>query len=191
MIPAILAAQFAKPLVKWGAIVGGTALLLLAVWLHGRHAGKAVVQQAWDEAIAHQVQETSAQIIAEAKMSSDVLKQHAAEVREAEAATNAIEREVIRYVQAPDKPCSVDPEFVRLFDELSRLPESTADRVPAPDAGPGEPAEQTDAGITTTEVLQAYYRAVDELTFLWLDYSALVQWERGRYIVQQTQQEQE
>lgn len=187
MIPAALAAQFAKPLVKWGAIAGGVAILLLSVWLHGRSSGKKVVQQAWDASIAQQAQESAAAMIAEAKMSSEVLKAHAELEREAESRIEPIEREVIRYVQAPDKPCSVDPEFVRLFDELSRLPGSDTERLSAPDTSAGEPVESPTTGITTTELLQAYYAAIDELMFLWIDYEALVQWERGRYIVQQTQ----
>jgi len=191
MIPAVLAAQFAKPLVKWGAIIGGIVLLLLSVWIHGRSSGKKVVQLAWDASIAQQAKESAAAVLAEAKMSSDVLKAHAEHEREAEARIEPIEREVIRYVQAPDKPCSVDPEFVRLFDELSRLPGADTERLSAPDASAGEPVEPASTGITTTELLQAYYAAIDELMFLWIDYSALVQWERGRFIVQQTQREQE
>ncbi len=76
---------------------------------------------------------------------------------------------------------------MRLFDELSRLPGSTADSLSAANASAGEPVEPPAADITTTEVLQAYYAAIDELMFLWLDYSALVQWERGRYAVQHAQ----
>lgn len=189
MIPAVLAAQLAKPLVKWGVIVGAVVLLLGSVWLHGRSSGKAVVQQRWDAAVAQQAIETSRQIIAEAQMSNTVLKDHATAVRDAEARAEVIEREVVKYVQAPAKPCVVDPEFERLFDALSRLPEPAADPVPAADAGAGEPAEPQETGVTTTEVVQAYYRAIDELTFLWLDYAALVEWERGRYIVQQAQRD--
>lgn len=184
MIPAVLAAQLAKPLVKWSLIVGGIVILLLSVWLHGRASGKKVVQQAWDAAIAQQAIDASAQMIAEAQMSADVLKAHAREERVAQAAAEVIEREVIRYVHGPAQPCVVDAEFERLFDALSRMPESTENGVPAPDSGPGESVESSEAGVTTTEILQAYYRAVEELTFLWIDYDALVQWERGRYIVQ-------
>lgn len=189
MIPAVLAAQFAKPLVKWGAIVGGIVLLLAVygVWCYAK--GKAAVKQEWDASIAQQARESALQVIAEAQMSNDVLKAHADQERDAEARIEPIEREVIRYVQAPDKPCSVDPEFVRLFDELSRLPGADPERLSAPDASPGEPVEPPATGITTTELLQAYYAAIDELMFLWIDYEALVQWERGRYIVQQTQRE--
>lgn len=189
MIPAVLAAQFAKPLVKWGAIIGGIVLLLVAIWFHGRSSGVAACEQERDAAIAQQSRESALQVIAEAQMSNEVLKAHAEQERDAEARLEPIEREVIRYVQAPDKPCSVDHEFVRLFDELSRLPSLATDRLSAPDASAGEPVEPPTTGITTTELLQAYYAAIDELMFLWIDYSALVQWERGRYIVQQTQRE--
>ena len=178
MIPAVLAAQFAKPLVKWGAIGGGIAILLLSVWLHGRSSGKAVVQQAWDAAIAEQAAKSAARILKDAQVTSEVLQAHAEAERKTDAAIQVLEREVIRYVHAPAKSCSVDPEFVRLFDELSRLPALHPDRVPATDVGAGASAETSATDLTTTEVLQAYQHAAEELTSLWTDYHALVQWER-------------
>jgi hypothetical protein len=184
MIPALLAAPAAKEAAKYL----GLALAIVLIFFWGYIKGKGAVQMQWDAAIAKQAQESALQVIAEAQMSNEVLKDHAEETREAESRIEPIEREVIRYVQAPDKPCSVDPEFVRLFDELSRLPGSISLSVSAPDASAGEPVEPPSTSITTTEVLSAYYAAIDELMFLWLDYSALVQWERGRFIVQQTQQ---
>ena len=179
MIPPMLMTPAAKIL--------GAALLVATLWGWGYVTGRSHVQQAWDASVTEQATRAAQQLVAEATMSNDVLKEHAKDIREAEAKAETIEREVIRYVQAPDQPCVVDAEFERLFDAVSRLPESAADRVPATDAGAGESAEPPEAGATTTEVLQAYYRAVEELTFLWIDYDALVQWERGRYIVQQAQ----
>lgn len=178
MIPPMLAAPAAKIL--------GVALVISLLWGWGYVTGRSHVQQAWDASVTEQAMKSAQQMVAEAKMSSDVQKAHAETERKVDAAAEVIEREVIRYVQAPNKPCSVDPEFVRLFDQLSRLPDA-ADRVPAPAAGAGESVVAPEAGLTTTEVLQAYHRALDELTFLWIDYDALVQWERGRFIVQQAQ----
>lgn len=181
MIPPMLMTPAAKLL--------GMALIVGLLWGWGYMTGRSHVQQAWDASVTAQAVATSQQLIAEATMSNTVMKEHAEEVREAASAAAILEREVIRYVQAPDKPCVVDAEFERLFDALSRMPESAADRVPAADAGAGEPAQSQETGATLAEVLQAYHRAVEELTFLWIDYDALVQWERGRYIVQQAQQE--
>lgn len=180
MIPPMLLTPVAK--------ISGIALGLALIFGWGYLKGRAAVQESWDAAVSQQAQASAAQVLAEAQLSNQVLKGHAEATREAERRVETIEREVIRYVQAPDKPCPVDPDFVRLFDELSRLPGAGTDRMPAADAGAGELVEPPDAGLTTTEVVQAYYRAIDELTFLWLDYQALVQWERGRYIVQQAQQ---
>lgn len=189
MIPAILAAQLAKPLVKWALIIGGVLLVLIGVWLHGRTTGKAIVQLAWDASTKEQALAASAQLIAEAEMSNQVLKAHAKDIRAAETATTIVEREVIRYVQAPAKPCVVDPEFVRVFDAVTRLSEPADDRVSTTDGSTGESIDTSETELTTAEVLQAYYAAVEELTMLWIDYSGLVQWERGRLIVQQTQQD--
>ena len=181
MIPPMLLTPAAKIL--------GAALIVATLWGWGYVTGRSHVQQAWDASVTEHAKQSAKQIVAEARMSNEVLKAHAETERKANAAAEVIEREVIRYVQQPDKPCPVDPEFERLFDALSRMPESAADRVPAADAGAGEPAQSQETGATLAEVLQAYHRAVEELTFLWIDYDALVQWERGRYIVQQAQQE--
>jgi len=201
MIPAVLAAQFAKPLVKWGAIVGGIVLLLTiyGVWCYAK--GKAAVKQQWDASIAQQAQESALQVIAEAKMSNEVMKEQAENVRDAVAVAAPIKQEVRRY--EPTKPCDLDPEFVRLFDAVSSLSEPRKDGLPSTDASSGESPEpsaaeseaaegvQPEQAIEEGAVLLAYYDAVEYAMFLWIDYSALVQWERGRYIVQQTQREQE
>lgn len=181
MIPPMLMTPIAK--------IVAAGLFFASIWGWGFLVGKQWVQDEWDAAVTQQALQSAKQVLAEAKMSNDVLKAHADVTRAAEAQVEPIEREVIRYVQAPTHPCSVDPEFVRLFDELSRLPGLAPDRLSTPASRTGEPVEPPATGITTTEVLQAYYAAIDELMFLWLDYEALVQWERGRYIVQQAQRE--
>lgn len=181
MIPPMLLTPVAK--------IVAAGLFFASIWGWGFLVGKQWVQEEWDAAITQQALQSAKQVLAEAKMSNDVLKAHADVTRAAEAQAETIEREVIRYVQTPTQPCSVDPEFVRLFDELSRLPGLAPDRLSTADVRAGELDEPSATGITTTEVLQAYYAAIDELMFLWLDYAALVQWERGRYIVQRTQQE--
>lgn len=181
MIPPMLLTPVAK--------IAVAGLLIASLWGWGYLTGRAHVQQAWDASVAQQAMQTAKQVVAEAQMSNQVLKDHATAVRDAEARVEVIEREVVKYVQAPAKPCVVDPEFERLFDALSRLPEPAADGVSAADAGAGESPEPQETGATTTEVLQAYERAADELMRLWLDYEALVQWERGRYIVQQAQRD--
>lgn len=180
-MPAFLLTPLAKYL--------GIGLLIASIWGWGYLKGRADMKQAWDASVAEQAMKSANTVIAEGNMSNEVLKEHAKEVRDADAKADIIEREVVKYVQAPAKPCSVDPEFVRLFDELSRLPGLAPDRVPTAVASPGEPVVAPQADLTTTEVLQAYERAAEELMSLWLDYDALVQWERGRYIVQQTQRE--
>lgn len=199
MIHAVLAAQFAKPLVKWGAIVGGIALVFGIGHVRGCVVGEDNIQTKWDAAISKQAQESALQVIAEAKMSNEVLKEQAENVRDAVAVAAPIKQEVRRY--EPTKPCDLDPEFVRLFDAVSSLSEPHKDGLPASDASAGEPIEpsaaepeaaegvQQDQAIEEGAVLLAYYDAVEYAMFLWIDYSALVQWERGRFIVQQTQRE--
>ncbi len=201
MIPAVLAAQFAKPLVKWGAIIGGIVLLLVAIWFHGRSSGKAVVQQAWDAAITKQAQESAEQVMAEAQMANEVLKVHAEESRDLAAHAAPVRQEVARYESA--KPCNLDAEFVRLFDAVSSLSEPRQDSLSAADPGSREPEElsspelqaapvvQDTEGIGRREALMAYYDVVEYAMYLYITYAALDQFDTGRYIVHQTQRENE
>lgn len=176
-MPAFLATPLAKLV---------SALLLVSLmWGWGYFKGRADMRTKWEASLARQAERSAAQIVEEATMAGEILAEHARDSRDAEVEARVIEREVIRYVQRPDAPCSVDPEFVRLFDELSRLPVLRSDGVPPADPSPGTAAEPPETGLTAAEVLQAYQRAVDELLTLWIDYAALVEWERNRYALHQ------
>lgn len=189
MIPAVLAAQFAKPLVKWGAIVGGIVLVLAiyGIWCYSK--GKAATQQAWDAAIAKQAQDSALQVIAEAQMSNAVLKDHAAAERHVETKLKIIEKEVVRYVTTTTNVCPLDTEFIRLYDELRRVLDTDEDGVPPADASAGEFVESARTDVTTADILHALTEFVVQVKQSALTYKALVQWERGRYAVQQGQLE--
>lgn len=189
MIPAVLAAQFAKPLVKWGAIIGGILLLLtvFGVWCYAK--GKAHVQTAWDASIAKQAQESALQVIAEAKMSNEVLKAHAEAERKIETEIRVIEKEVVRYVNTTTNVCPLDAGFVRLYDDLRGVLDTDEDGVPTADSSAGEPDEPSHPQATTAEILPALTEFVARVKSLAIKYRHLVQWERGRHIVQQTQRE--
>ena len=148
--------------------------------------GREHVQAAWDAAITEQATRTANQVIAEAKSAA------AAETRyiKAQAATKErikiVEKKVVEYVQAPTQRCAVDSDFVGLFDAASGVYNDGLNRMPTTDAGPGKPQELPGGAVTSAEVLQAYSAAMGELTGYRDAYHALVQYEEGREIVQQS-----
>jgi hypothetical protein len=181
-------AKFSSPLVKWGSIAGAVVLVLLVTNWKTYDYMRTRCEQSKLTALAEQAQQAGLAVIAQEDETKRVLQAHAEAERDLETRVNIVEREVVRYVQSPHQPCELDPAAVRLFDSIARLP-NDPDLVPPADGGAGEPADASEAGLTTFEALQAYYDAVETLAFLWIDYAALVEWERGRYIVERTRYE--
>jgi hypothetical protein len=169
-------AKFSSPLVKWGSIAGAVVLVLLVTNWKTYDYMRTRCEQSKLTALAEQAQQAGLAVIAQEDETKRVLQAHAEAERDLETRVNIVEREVVRYVQS------------RLFDSIARLP-NDPDLVPPADGGAGEPADASEAGLTTFEALQAYYDAVETLAFLWIDYAALVEWERGRYIVERTRYE--
>lgn len=181
-------AKFSSPLVKWGSIAGAVVLVLLFTNWKTYDYMRTQCEQSKLTAMAEQAQQAGLSVIAQEDATKRVLQAHAEAERDLETRVNIVEREVVRYVQSPHQPCELDPAAVRLFDAVARLP-NDPDLVSPPDGGAGESADASEAGLTTFEALQAYYDAVETLAFLWIDYAALVEWERGRYIVERTRYE--
>jgi hypothetical protein len=180
MIPALLAA---KPLVKYGVMAGVIVAVVGGLFSWGYLKGRSDMKEKWDAAIAEQAAESNKEVMAQAESTNTVLEQHAQAEQRVRERVQIVDREVVRYVQQTTKPCVLDPQLVELFDAISRVPDDP-ERVPAADGSPGESVDPSSPGVSTDEVLQAYYSAVEQLTLLWVDYAALVQWERGRYIVE-------
>lgn len=195
MLPPSIADKFASPLVRYG----GIAIVGVLVFGWGYLKGSADVKQAWDASVAKQAAEVSQQVMKQATVSQQVLNDHANTEQQARERIKIVEKEVIKYVQSPNKPCVLEPPLVERFDAVSRVL-TDEDRVPAADGRPRVVTESSGAvvagtesvrsgeevAITTHEALQAYHAAVEQLAMLWVDYAALVQWERGRYIVEKS-----
>ena len=148
--------------------------------------GREHVQAAWDAAITEQATRSANQVIAEARSAA------AAETRyiKAQSATKEritiVEKKVVEYVQAPTQRCAVDRDFVGLLDAASLVYNDGLNRVPTTDPNPSQPQELSGGAITSAEVLQAYHAAIEQLTGYRDAYQALVQYEEGREIVQQS-----
>lgn len=185
-LAAPLVAKFSSPLVKWGSVA---AVVLVVVgytnWKTYDHV-RSLCEESKLASISAQAQASAHQVVAQDHSTQAVLAQHADAEREVSDRVRVVERKVVQYVQSKPQPCVLDPQLVELFDAVSRVP-SDPDRLSATDGGSGESLDASEAGVTAVEAIQAYTVAVEELAFLWVDYAALVQWERGRYIVQTTE----
>lgn len=181
MIPPMLMTPLAK--------IVAAGLFFASIWGWGYLTGRAHVKQAWDAAISKQAQESALQVIAEARMTNEVLKDHAEAERNIETKIKVIEKEVVRYVSTTTNVCPLDAGFVRLYDDIRGVLDTDEDGLPAADASTGEPDESSDPQATAADILPALTEFVAQVKTLTIDYRHLVQWERGRHIVQQAQRE--
>lgn len=179
MIPPMLLTPIAK--------YAGIGLALASLWGWGYLTGRAHVQQAWDASIAEQAMKTANQVIAEAEMSNKVLKNHAEAERKIETKIKVIEKEVVRYVTTTTNVCPLDAGFVRLYDDLRGVLDTDEDGLPTADSSAGEPTEPSDPKAASADILPALTEFVTQVKSLAAKYRHLVQWERGRLIVQQAQ----
>lgn len=171
----------------YGALikVGGIVIVLGLIFGTGYYQGVQHVQTRWDASITQQATRTANQVVAEAENTAKVETQYIDVKGKTETKLKTVYKEVVKYVEI-EKPCVVGPEFVRTFDATSGVLDADADGVPAADPSAAKPDQLPETDLTSAEVLQAYYRAVEELAGLWDEYHALVQWVHGSYIVQQS-----
>lgn len=180
-----LVEKFSSPLIKWGSIAGVVVILIgYTNWKTYDHM-RTQCEESKIAAIAEQSKVSAHQVMAQDVSTQAVLAQHAEAEREVAEKIKLVERKVVQYVQAKPQPCVLDSQLVELFDAISRVPDDK-DLVPAAHGSAGESVESSETGLTGAEAVQAYAVAVEELTWLWVDYAALVEWERGRYIVEKT-----
>lgn len=195
MIPAILAAQFTKPLIKWGAIAGGIVILLLSVWAHGCSTGKQIVKQQWDATLAQQAANAVHEAVKADAMEAQVVKANDQAERIIEAKVEQVKKKVVQYAKQDPKPLRA--ATVALYGELISVPNEAGLRVPAADPGAGAPeiprgglAPETAAGIpdedghtvdlTTEELAQAAVDFAEKYALLKNAYKGLSDWNDGR-----------
>ena len=122
-------------------------------------------------------------VIRAAEETAKIETRYDATVRAQAERVRIVTKEVVRYVDSPSPKCLESPEFVRLFDALSRMPGNPPDGLPSPADATGAPAPAPEAPITDAAVLAAYQGAVVELAALWDAYAALVEWTRASYAI--------
>lgn len=196
MIPAMLAA---KPLIKYGLLIGVPVLLLTMshTWMYwsGKHQGQKEVRVEWDAALARQAKESARQVVAAQAMASAVVNEAAQEQRMIAAQAKHIKREVVHNARQDPKPLSA--AVVSLYDRLISVPNETSDRLPPSDLRPGTPevprgglaaptiaALQDEDGnpieLTTEELAQAAVDFAEKYALMKSAYKGLSDWNDGR-----------
>lgn len=133
MIPALLAA---KPLIKYGVLIGVPIVILIASHTTVYLKGKAATKQEWNASIAEQAAESARQVIKLTDNAQQAVTVQAKEERRVREVIRYIDREVVKYVEQTPAPCVLDARFVRLWDGVGRMLDDQ-NRVSDPDSGPG------------------------------------------------------
>lgn len=199
MFPALLAA---KPLVRYGVMIGvPVALLLVCIWRiysWGYGNGHDAAEEVYQSNLATQINEMSRQVVAAKEMESKVVREHTDRTLQMEQQFEAFKRKVAEDAKTtPAIPLS--RRTLARYDELRRMSNDAAPRVPAASPGPGpsavQPGEVQAAptqliqvtsddgehiGLTTIELGQAVTDIVKKLAECKSDYAALSAFNDGR-----------
>ena len=152
MLPALLAA---KPLIKYGVLIGVPLLILSYSHTKVYFAGKAAVYEEWDTANAEKASQNVHEVVKAEAMESKVVKENDAAERVIEAKAERITKKVVQY--AKSKPVVLSPVVIDLYDELRRMSNEAGSRVSSPDPGTGT-SEISSGGVA----IKATTRIQDE-----------------------------
>lgn len=166
--------------------LGGYLLVMAALFGYGYYKGGQNVQTKWNAALTEQATRTASQIVAEAANAAKA-ETRAATVRTiTKTKIKVVKEEVVRYVQSPEHKCEVGDQFVHVFDATSGVYNEGLNRVPSTDADPREPDHAPGGAPTSAEILSAYAVAIEQAAGYRDAYHALVEYDKGRYAVQQS-----
>lgn len=195
----------ARPLIKYGVIIGIPLLLLVSshTWIYfkGKDKGKEVVRVEWDAAIAEQVKLSNKQLAEAHTMTQEVSAQHAESTRLYEQQIDALKRKVKQH--ARKNPQALSPELVSLYDDTRRVPNQASDGVPTTDVGSVESEVQREEvrpsstqlipvtdnegnaiELTTEELTEAVFDVFEKFTLCRADYKGLSDWNDGREVIE-------
>lgn len=211
----MISALFAGLTLAQKAAVAGAVLASLgALWGWGYLAGRESVQQAWDAAVSEQLQASLKHVTQVAQVGTDAAVATAERESRDRELVAILERKAAHNAKTTTKPCVLDPGYVALRDELTRVLNHPVNRLPSADASTGEPlglraetAEEVGAvpsappnrdalgarggdPLTTNEATQQDIEIADDLLQCRTKYAGLKQWALGKYVVEKTLSEQ-
>jgi len=159
------------------------AVVAAALYGVGLYHGRAMIQDRWDAAVAQQQMDAGENIVKAAQNTAAIESRYQRTIDAQAMRVRALTEEVRRYANSPAKQCVVSPEFVTVFDALSRLRGAGADGVPAAPDTAGAAPVLPEAAVTDAAVLEIHQLTVVELANLWDTYSALRDWVRSSHAI--------
>lgn len=189
----------ARPLIKYGILVGVPVALLIAshtyVFFKGDARGEKRILAQWDEANDRQLKESSRQVLAVQAMEARLAEAQAKNEKILAEQSALIKRKVMEYAKSkPSVPLS--PGLVSVYDDLRRVSNEAGNSLPASDPGPaslevsgGEirtppigvlPSPDETDPVTTDALYQAVVHTHEILRECKMDYQKFDQWNEGR-----------
>ena len=193
MLPALMAA---KPLIKYGVMIGVPLLILSYSHTKVYFAGKAAVYEEWDTANAEKAAQNVHEVVKAEAMESKVVKEYDAAERVIQAYAEQVKKEVVDHAKQNKRPLSA--AVVTIYDRLISVPNKAGISVPSPDPGTGAsevprggvavetpPRVQVDTNgdtveLTTEELVQAAVDFAEKYALMKNAYKGLSEWNDGR-----------
>lgn len=196
MFPALMAA---RPLIKYGILIGVPLAILLAshtyVFFKGDSRGEKRILAQWDVANAKLAKESNKQLLDVQAMEARLADEQAKNAKILAEQAALVKRKVQEYAKSkPAIPLSA--QFRAVYDDLRGMSNQAGDGVPSPNSGPGgdqvpsgevrsppagvvPPADETDP-VTTDALYQAVVHTHEILRECKTDYQRFDQWNEGR-----------
>lgn len=192
MLPALMAA---KPLIKYGVLVGVPLLVLTISHTTVYFKGKAACTREQDALIAQASMEAMKESVKADTMEAVIVKANDQAERVIEAKAEQVKKEVVHHARKNPKPLAA--ATIAIYDKLVSLPNEAGHSVPSTDSRAGTPevprgglAVETVTGIqdedgnrielTTEELAQAAVDFAEKYALMKNAYKGLSDWNDGR-----------
>lgn len=190
-----VAAKFASPWVKWGAVAAVVVALLAWTNWHTYDRMRAACEEERVRMVAEQAAESAKMAVQAHQMGSVAVRASQQEERVIAEKMDVVKKEVVSHAKRNPKPLSTTT--VSIYSELIRVPNETALSVPAADPGTGgteisrggvaaeaplvlRDEEGDDIGLTTEELAQAATDFAEKYARMKSRYKELSDWNEQR-----------
>lgn len=158
MIPPWLVTAVASPIAKWVGVAVGVVVVVASIYSKG-----AAVNEAKHAAeAARQAQAATEQAMRESALAKQALQKQLDVEQQLRQKLARPKKEVAAYVQNETNPCLHSPDFVRVFDNLIRVP-NDQHRVPAAPADAGEPQVEAATSAPDTATIAIVQELIERL----------------------------
>lgn len=147
-----LAAKLTSPLVKWGAIAAGVALLVVCTWWKTYDVMRTACEEekviAAQQAATAAIEEQRRQLVATMALNAKISEERDQKTRELEEFVDSVRKKARKYA---DVKIHIPTDIVRIHDEYARMSETTPSGPALPDSRSGGTEVQSGAVSTQAE----------------------------------------